>query len=148
MSIDTALKDYILAQKDVEGIISEFIALFPQFATYSNELLEVYIDITFFVLPAWVINVGFNTTYKMYLYAFAHILVSQGVQSNGSSSSDDDRISSSMSAGGLSISYKQLGQSTEIAEWEYFFGNTNYGKMVLLFLKSNGLGASKGVFVV
>lgn len=148
MNIDTAIKDYILVQKDVSDIIVDFVAQFPQFVSYSDDILEVYIDITFFVIPAWIINVGFDTTYKMYLYALAHVLVSQDVQADGTTSSDDDRLSNSMSVDGVSIGYKQLGQSTEISEWEYFFGNTNYGKMVLLFLKNNGLGASKGVYVV
>lgn len=148
LNIDNSLKNFILATKSIDDIIIDFQTQFPQFATYSDDLLKIYINITFFILPIWIINVGFDTTYLMYLYALAHILISQDVNSDGTTSSDDDRLSQSNNADGVSITYKNLSQSTEISEWEYFYGNTNYGKMVLLFLKANGLGTSKGVFVV
>jgi len=148
LSIDTIYKDFILAVKTIEDIESDFVALFPQFATYPTETLDIYIDLTFYVIPAWFINVGFDTAYYIYKYALAHILISQGIQTDNSSNSDVDRLSNSMSAGELSISYQQLSKSTNLSEWEIFFGTTNYGKMVLMLLKANGLGASKGVGVV
>lgn len=148
MSIDTQYKDFILSKKTIEEIESDFIALFPQFASYDMETLDIYIDLTFYVIPAWFINVGFDTAYYIYKYALAHILISQGIQSDNSSSSDVDRLSNLMSAGGLSISYQQLSKATNLSEWEIFFGTTNYGKMVLMVLKANGLNASKGVGVV
>lgn len=148
MSIDTALKDYILTTKTVADIIIDFQALFPKFVSYSDDILEVYIDTAFYILPRWIVNVGFNSSYKTYLYALAHLLVSQDVQADGTTSSDDDRLSNNMSADGVSIGYRNLGNQGTMSEWEYFFGNTNYGKMVLLFLKANGIDASKGAYVV
>jgi len=148
LSIDTAFKDYILQTKDIDDIISDFQELFPQYSSYSDDILTLYIDIAYYVVPAILIQIGFEMSYKVLLYAIAHLLVSQNVQSDGTTSSDDDRLSNTMSADGVSISYKSLGTTATWSEWEYFYGNTNYGKMILLLLKNSGIGCSWGAYVV
>lgn len=148
MSIDNILKDYIAIYKDTADIIADFTEQFPQYSAYSDDLLTIYIDLNYYVVPAGIIDIGFDVTYKMFLYGLAHLLVSQDVQADGSTSSDDDRLSNTMSADGVSISYKDLGTLGTLKEWEYFFGNTNYGKIVLMLMKNNGFGIRGGAYVV
>jgi hypothetical protein len=148
LSIGNIFKDYILAQKTTATIITDFKASFTEFAAYGSPLLERYIDDTFYLVPAYFINLGFDMSYKVYLYAVAHLLVSLGVQADGSVNNADDRITASMSAGGVSVSYKGLGDKGTMTEYEYFFGTTSYGKMILLFLKNAGFGSSRGGYVI
>jgi Protein of unknown function (DUF4054) len=148
LSIDNILKDYILNIKSIEDIISDFQTQFPQYATYSDELLTIYIDLNFYLIPISVIYIGFDLTYKMFLYSLAHLLVSQDVQADGSTSSADDRLAQTMTADGVSVGYKNLAQDGNYAEWEYFFGSTNYGRIVLQLLKNKAFNASRGVRIV
>lgn len=148
MSIGNTLKEYILGYKTNAQIITDFKEQFPIYASYSDDVISIYIDLNYYLIPAGVIESGFESTYKMFLYGLAHLLVSQGVQADGTSSSAEDRITKTMSAGGLSLSYKDLGTEGTMAEWEYFFGNSNYGKIVLMLLKVNGFGSSWGGYVI
>jgi hypothetical protein len=146
--LDNILQKYILTYKTISQIILDFQTLFPQYASYSDDLLTTYINLNFFLVPQGIIRLGFDATYNMFLYSLAHVLVSQDVQLDGSSSSLDDRLSTTMTADGVSIAYRDLGTAGTMVEWEYFYGNTNYGKMVLMLMKNNGFGASWGAYVI
>lgn len=146
--MNDALKNYILSEKTIAEIIVDFKALFPQFVAYPDNVLEIYIDLNFYLVPAGLIEIGFNHTYKTYLYALAHLLTMLDVQPDNNTSDADDRLADKMTAGDLSISYRELSEKGGLADWEYFFGSTGYGKTVLLFLKTAGFGASWGCYVV
>ena len=147
MSLDNIYKDYILAEKSIDDILTDFKAKFVEFSAYTDEILTEYIDDTFFITPNYFLRLGFDISYKGLLYSMAHLLVVLGLQADGSLNSADDRLTTSMSAGGVSVSYSKLANES-LSEYEYFFGNTNYGKYVLMMLKLNGFGASLGGAVV
>ena len=271
--MDNTFKDYILSEKTVENIEDDFIELFSQFASYDTDVIDIFLDVTWQIIPAGFIDLGIDRAYKALLYGLAHVMISQDVQTTSKStrgyfttgdvldnfldliavddgeftiskdggaevnitaidltsatifseiatliqtkislagvsgvtvtydttidnfifesstsgatssieitayagvgtdltgtsylnggtstigtattpvttSSLDDRLIASSGAGALSISYATLGVQGTMKEWEYFFGTTNYGKMLLLLMKNSGFGCSRGCYVI